>query len=495
MKIIKNFFVSLFISFLTLSISLQQASAISPSALTCTSLSQNIKKGQSGGEVKKLQQFLFEKGYLVAMPKVNIFGPSTVLAIKSFQADNGIVKTGVLGKISRDKIKEMSCENYEEVLKINTKATSTEFKDVMTDKINFIEIGNTQNKYISAKNPLWINGKLAYVLADREAIPGTEKYYMVYDGKVIGKDYYTINRPFSLNNKLGYIASNNDKKNVLVYDGIEYDGKVYDTNLSNPLPVDINGKLAYLASKDNEYFIVYDGKEVSKKYRNISQMASVDGKLAYAAITMTGIKNTKVSVSVVYDGNEIGKNYEWVSILSDVNGKVAYVATKNSKTFVVYDGKEIKNDYSQIKNLTGINGKLAYLASKNSKWVAVYDGVEISKEYDEVFCMYDSTYPCLLDVKGKAAYIGIKNKKYFVVYDGKEIGNEYVWIGKLINVQGKLAYEAYKDSKTFIVYDGVEIGKEYFKASNPIAVNGKLSYIAIPRDAPSNIFYFIVMEK
>ncbi len=116
MKIIKNFSAFFLVSCFTLSIALQSASAQSTvmtssatSALTCTSINQNLYRGANGNEVKKLQKFLFEKGYLSTMPKANKFGPATVAAVKKFQSENNLIVTGNIGKVSRDKIKELSC--------------------------------------------------------------------------------------------------------------------------------------------------------------------------------------------------------------------------------------------------------------------------------------------------------------------------------------------------------------------------------------------------
>lgn len=137
MKAVKNVSISLFILFLTLSISSNSVSALSlaPSAPNCVSINQNIYNGISGSEVKKLQRFLFEKGYLAAMPKVSKFGPSTVAAVKKFQADNNLIVTGNIGQISRDKIKEVSCG---ESNMTSQTIKNTQIQSTSTQKINYL---------------------------------------------------------------------------------------------------------------------------------------------------------------------------------------------------------------------------------------------------------------------------------------------------------------------------------------------------------------------
>lgn len=60
------------------------------------------------GEVTILQKFLKDKGYLNVLP-TGYFGTLTLKAVKSFQKANGINQTGLVGSITRGKIKAMLC--------------------------------------------------------------------------------------------------------------------------------------------------------------------------------------------------------------------------------------------------------------------------------------------------------------------------------------------------------------------------------------------------
>lgn len=78
------------------------------SALTCTNLPKGLAKGSKSNDVLKLQQFLFDTGYLTTWPD-HYFGPSTVTALKKFQGKNGFSQVGSVGPLTRSKIKELSC--------------------------------------------------------------------------------------------------------------------------------------------------------------------------------------------------------------------------------------------------------------------------------------------------------------------------------------------------------------------------------------------------
>lgn len=79
----------------------------SASALTCVDLPTNVFRYEESDQVKTLQDFLYEKGYLKATPN-GYFGPGTFAAIKMYQADNGISQTGTVGPLTRASIKGAS---------------------------------------------------------------------------------------------------------------------------------------------------------------------------------------------------------------------------------------------------------------------------------------------------------------------------------------------------------------------------------------------------
>lgn len=77
-------------------------------AAVCTDLSADLSSKSSGASVTKLQAFLKEAGYLSVAPNGN-FGPSTLAAVKAFQAASGISATGTVGPATRTAILIKSC--------------------------------------------------------------------------------------------------------------------------------------------------------------------------------------------------------------------------------------------------------------------------------------------------------------------------------------------------------------------------------------------------
>lgn len=79
------------------------------SALTCVNITKSISKNAKNTDVFKLQQFLYDKGYLSASP-TGFFGVATLRAVNQFQADYKISPTGSIGPKTRSKIQELSCK-------------------------------------------------------------------------------------------------------------------------------------------------------------------------------------------------------------------------------------------------------------------------------------------------------------------------------------------------------------------------------------------------
>ena len=80
----------------------------SSSALTCANLTKSLAQGSESSDVLRLQQFLFEEGYLSTKP-TGYFGAGTFKAVKAFQKANGLDQVGSTGPGTRAKIKEKSC--------------------------------------------------------------------------------------------------------------------------------------------------------------------------------------------------------------------------------------------------------------------------------------------------------------------------------------------------------------------------------------------------
>ncbi len=100
-------------------LSLNQASA-----LTCVDFSENIFRTDESSNVKVLQDFLYEKGYLKVVPN-SYFGPGTFTAVKEYQTANGINPTGVVGPVTRASLKAVTCSASTPLQPSPAKATTT----------------------------------------------------------------------------------------------------------------------------------------------------------------------------------------------------------------------------------------------------------------------------------------------------------------------------------------------------------------------------------
>ena len=60
------------------------------------------------GEVSQLQYFLQTKGYFDGKV-TGLFASKTETAIKSFQKDNNLIITGIAGKVTREKMRDVGC--------------------------------------------------------------------------------------------------------------------------------------------------------------------------------------------------------------------------------------------------------------------------------------------------------------------------------------------------------------------------------------------------
>ena len=315
------------------------------------------------------------------------------------------------------------------------------------------EIGGT---YDQALSPALIAGKLFY------AGVKNNKYYAVYDGQEIGKDYFSIWSPGEYNGKPSYIAEKIGKS-VLVYDGNEISNASYDYVWSYSI---INGKIAYLASKSGETYtalkinpqtsnsrrdippegiksvIIYDEKEIGRDYDTVGFPMEMGGKLAFIAL-----KNGK-KFSVL--GSLEATRYDEINEPLLLDGKPAFIAQKDGKSFLVYDGQEMKSyDRIDVSSLKNVDGKLYYRAAdstvKKGKYFIVYDGNEIGKDYDNTLSFAASA--------GKQAYVADKKTARSVVYAGGDTGKTYSTIDpdSLAFYGGKLSFTAQKSNGLWYV--------------------------------------------
>src|SRR3989344_9657182 len=70
----------------------------------CSILARNLSRGAQGDDVRGLQEFLSAEGYLSANA-TGYFGPATASAVARWQASQGISAPGIVGPLTRERIK------------------------------------------------------------------------------------------------------------------------------------------------------------------------------------------------------------------------------------------------------------------------------------------------------------------------------------------------------------------------------------------------------
>lgn len=91
----------------------KQLEEVRKNAVACTVSSRDLSIGDGfeddlRSEVKSLQGFLYEKGFL-SSKQDGLFGKNTKKALIAFQAANNLAQTGELNTETRNKIKSMTC--------------------------------------------------------------------------------------------------------------------------------------------------------------------------------------------------------------------------------------------------------------------------------------------------------------------------------------------------------------------------------------------------
>jgi peptidoglycan hydrolase-like protein with peptidoglycan-binding domain len=428
----------------------------SASAMTCTNLTKALSKGSENSEVLKLQQFLFDGGYLTAKPN-GYFGNGTVVAVKKFQGASRLSQLGSVGPGTRGKVKEISCGNTSSTSVVILKkeiATSSVTKmsaDTSVSGNGFMEIGKDYDYFY---NLIGVNDKLAYIASKKIKDSYNTRTFVVYDGREISSKYDFVTGLVKIGNKLAYSATSKDGGgNVIVYDGVEVSTKLC---LNAYAPTNINGKLAFNCSQKNgSALMVLDGIEIphEKRYGLDSHTPPVDigGKLAYAVIDTGDTFHWKSTLLV--DGVDIGlTKYTSIDQLYSANGKPLFMARKlpdNVEHALVYNGVEIAKDYNYIDSVVQVGDKSIFIARKDEGRSSVYtmfvDGVAQSTKYDVI--------AGLAEIDGSVAYHAETGKKSFIVYKGKEFGKEYDSVGGPANINNKLAFVATKNSKSFVVME------------------------------------------
>ena len=186
-----------------------------------------------------------------------------------------------------------------------------------------------------------------------------------FDGQEFGRKYDSVYFPMNVGGKLAYVALKAGKK-FIVYDGMEAPNynEVYE-------PLIFGGKIAHLAELNGSGIFVYDGI-IKANYSRVDpqSLKEIDGKLAFRA---ADDDKPKGRYFVVYDGTEIGKGFDNVLAFTASGAKQAYLAEKNASRYVVYDGHAIQHGYNYIDpaSLSFHNGKLSFVAQKSGKWYII----------------------------------------------------------------------------------------------------------------------------
>lgn len=79
---------------------------------SCVDIKNNLSKGKESDEVKDLQNFLTNKGYLKTTPN-GYFGPATLIAVKLYQKSLGFNQSGQVLTLTRAAIKKETCSTNE----------------------------------------------------------------------------------------------------------------------------------------------------------------------------------------------------------------------------------------------------------------------------------------------------------------------------------------------------------------------------------------------
>jgi hypothetical protein len=89
--------------------SLSSVTKAKASSGKCVNLTKNLSKGSPANTTSKLQDFLIEKGFLPGEAS-GVYGDFTVEAVKAYQRSIGIPETGKVYDLTRQAIKQETCQ-------------------------------------------------------------------------------------------------------------------------------------------------------------------------------------------------------------------------------------------------------------------------------------------------------------------------------------------------------------------------------------------------
>lgn len=99
----------------------------------CSLISRNLSRGQSGDDVKGLQEFLSSEGFLNASA-TGFFGPATAQALAKWQSKNNISALGSFGPLSRERIKIWCTGNSNALLQVSPSKGASPLTVTVTSK-------------------------------------------------------------------------------------------------------------------------------------------------------------------------------------------------------------------------------------------------------------------------------------------------------------------------------------------------------------------------
>ena len=245
--------------------------------------------------------------------------------------------------------------------------------EVPNQKYTFVYGGKeyaTEYDGFTGEGAVLCNDKPAYAVKEGLNLYVDENYreYVVYDGKIVGRSYFSILKTDIIGGDIVYLSMKEkgdapgvQTKIVLVKNGVEI-GTEYDSvqdffshnghlvyvgvdleTLTGMQSVGAGGRLAQVTSTSVTYYVVQDGQVIYKTAPG-EYIVSVEGRSPevisvgskLALLTRGGDMSQK---RVMYDGVEVMSQYAGaISKIFDWNGKLAALVDDGNKSFIVVEG-------------------------------------------------------------------------------------------------------------------------------------------------------------
>jgi len=230
-------------------------------------------------------------------------------------------------------------------------------------------------------------------------------------------------------------------------------GKMYDEVGCIVFSPD-SSRLAYAASKGDEYFVVLDGVEGPHYDDDILEIVfSPDSKrLAYQSAR--SYKDV-----LILDGQEVSV-HDWLScgdmVFSPDSRHFAYSAKDNGKHALFLDGKRLSDDFDELQmfslKFSPDSKKIAYVCRRGQNWFVVYGNATYGP-YDEV----ESIFLVISLDSQRFAFPARRGTHWFLICGEKEYGPYGVFPHPLFS----------PDSKSLACFGGHE-------KNVPVYLNGQI---------------------